>query len=239
MKLTLITIRGLLLLAIAVVFFRFHPKPETEIPDYFQSDKEYYKFLEDIEGPGQASWKDFQRTSDQPNKNPAWDKNVIRRVISLRSAAHGWTDAETEDFANYIVVMSYRYRIPPPVVLALIEVESRFRKEVVSEKGAVGLMQLKPSTAGYISKKFHRPWAGPKSLRDPKQNIELGLMYLSYLSKRFQRPNWVFSAYNIGPVALKNHLYRKDPLRYSYFRKIMRSYRLITEQINPVATASL
>ncbi len=69
-----------------------------------------------------------------------------------------------------------RYQIDPKLVRAIIQAESDYDPKAVSSKGAMGLMQLIPSTA----QRF-----GVGNPFDPKQNIEGGVSYLKYLLKLF------------------------------------------------------
>jgi len=69
-----------------------------------------------------------------------------------------------------------RHQIDPKLVRAIIRAESDFDPRAVSSKGAMGLMQLIPSTA----QRF-----GVGNPFDPKQNIEGGVSYLKYLLKLF------------------------------------------------------
>ena len=110
--------------------------------------------------------------------------------------------------------------VEKPLVLALIRQESAFRDDAKSHSGAMGLMQLMPSTASYIS--------GDKSIKrdktklyNPKYNLELGQKYVNYLlSKPFIEGNLFFmlTAYNAGPGNLAKWLktarYQDDPLLF-------------------------
>jgi len=85
-----------------------------------------------------------------------------------------------------------RHSVNPRVVAALIHAESAGNSRAVSRKGARGLMQLMPATA-------ERFGIGKDRLYDPKQNLEAGVRYLSWLLDQF--PNdlaKVLAAYNAG-----------------------------------------
>ncbi|GFR34887.1 hypothetical protein TCEA9_06990 [Thermobrachium celere] len=64
------------------------------------------------------------------------------------------------------------------LVFAVIKVESNFDKNAVSNKGAVGLMQIKPSTAEYISNLLKDDSFDKSKLFDPDLNIRYGCFYL-------------------------------------------------------------
>lgn len=86
----------------------------------------------------------------------------------------------------------------PFLVAAVIRVESSFRPTVVSRRGAVGLMQLMPASAAWISVKMGR--RGIPDLTNPTENIALGSWYLKYLFTRFHNNRTLaLAAYNGGP----------------------------------------
>jgi Transglycosylase SLT domain len=72
--------------------------------------------------------------------------------------------------------VSSHYQVDPKLVHAMIRVESNYDPSAVSSKGAMGLMQLIPSTA----QRF-----GVQNPFDPKQNIQGGVSYLKYLLHLF------------------------------------------------------
>ena len=72
--------------------------------------------------------------------------------------------------------VSSHYQVDPKLVHAMIRVESNYDPSAVSSKGAMGLMQLIPSTA----ERF-----GVRNPFDPKQNIQGGVSYLKYLLNLF------------------------------------------------------
>lgn len=85
---------------------------------------------------------------------------------------------------------SKRFHVDPNLVRAIIQVESDYDPNAVSSKGAMGLMQLIPSTA----ERF-----GVSNAFNPRQNIEGGVNYLHYLLHLFNgNLNLSLAAYNAG-----------------------------------------
>jgi len=81
-------------------------------------------------------------------------------------------------------------RLDESLIMAVIKVESNFDPEAVSPKGAIGLMQLVPSTADFL---------GVTNPFNPTQNIHGGAKYLSQCIDTFQDMELALAAYNAGP----------------------------------------
>jgi hypothetical protein len=81
----------------------------------------------------------------------------------------------------------------PPLIRAIIDVESKGKPAAKSGKGATGLMQLLPSTAAALG-------VDPK---DPAQNIEGGTKYLAQMKEQFKNDKLALAAYNWGPGNLQ------------------------------------
>lgn len=80
--------------------------------------------------------------------------------------------------------------IDPCLVQAVLEVESDYRPNAVSSKGAQGLMQIMPETQNDLG--LQRPF-------DPEANIAAGVRYLNQLLERFPEVELALAAYNAGP----------------------------------------
>ncbi len=117
---------------------------------------------------------------------------ILRNTDSL-------SPSEAYNLANVINMESYRKGIDPSVVLGVIMVESRFRPKAISNKGAMGLMQIMPSTGRYIAKQEGISLVTRKQLYDPEINVRLGIAYLSELEEQYNSLNHALGAYNYGP----------------------------------------
>ena len=86
--------------------------------------------------------------------------------------------------------------LSPRLLEAIAYVESRFRHNAVSPKGAIGMMQLMPATAGDLG-------VDP---RDPAQNARGGAAYLRQMLAMFDNNvELAVAAYNAGPAAVRKH----------------------------------
>jgi len=100
-----------------------------------------------------------------------------------------------ERWREHIRAAAARYQLPEALLLAVMAVESNFDPRALSERGAVGLMQLMPGTAKdmYVSD----AWA-------PEQNIEGGARYLRILANQYNGDLIkTLAAYNAGPDAVR------------------------------------
>jgi soluble lytic murein transglycosylase len=125
--------------------------------------------------------------------------------------------------SELIVYESKKYGYDPLLLTAVIITESSFNNFARSSKGALGLMQIRPSTGKYLANEVNVQWNGSSSLYDPETNITLGAYYLNKLFIDFGDLGLALEAYNHGPSRLKRYLkkgYR--PKRYS--QKVFKYY---------------
>lgn len=99
--------------------------------------------------------------------------------------------------------------LPSGLVLGLMRQESSFNPDAVSSSNAIGLMQLKPDTAGDMARKIGLPSSAATAagLHDPNNNMQLGIAYLQHMQERFGRVvPYIAAAYNGGPTRLARWL---------------------------------
>jgi len=111
-----------------------------------------------------------------------------------------------------------RHGLDPRLVRAVVSVESAFRTDAVSPKGAQGLMQLMPKTAASL---------GVTDAFDPQQNLEGGSRHLAALVADYKGDlDRALAAYNAGQGAVARHggipPYRETQ---DYVAKVLRRYR--------------
>ncbi|NLJ49860.1 MAG: lytic transglycosylase domain-containing protein [Candidatus Atribacteria bacterium] len=119
-----------------------------------------------------------------------------------------WKKIYPDYYFSIVKNLSEKNSIDPYLVLALIKAESAFELDIVSPVGAVGLMQLMPSTAAWMIETGMNQvvdftnW-NESLLMIPEINLELGVTYLRYLLDYFnQKICPAIAAYNAGPGRL-------------------------------------
>jgi soluble lytic murein transglycosylase len=127
--------------------------------------------------------------------------------------------------AEAVVTESERAGYDPLFILALVSVESGFRPHVSSERGAYGLMQLKPSTFAWIAGRNPDLGDGGAVSEDPVVDVRLAIRYFHWLERRFPRRDEALMAYNAGPGRMRHYKRTGVPQGVrAYPRKVMREY---------------
>lgn len=130
---------------------------------------------------------------------------VIAIAVALGVAVNSlWNFIEKKSYPdNYddiITRYSEEYGVPEYIIYATIKVESDFEHDAISSAGAMGLMQMMPSTFEWLTGEEHLDEGlSKRKLEDPEVSIRYGTYYLAYLHRKFNY-NWdcAFAAYNGG-----------------------------------------
>jgi soluble lytic murein transglycosylase len=115
------------------------------------------------------------------------------------------------DYVEVIVSSANRYDVKPELVASIINVESSYDKNAKSNRGAIGLMQIMPSTAEWVCSSLKKEYS-EENLYDPIENIQIGTYYLAYLIEYFGNEDLAICAYNAGMGNVKRWL---SEVRYS------------------------
>lgn len=150
---------------------------------------------------------------------------VRREILTELEARHtGLAAREVVRLSHTIVEESARHGLDPTLVLAVIQVESGGYHLAVSSVGALGLMQLLPSTAEELARKHGLTWRGANSLFDPILNVKLGTAYLSQLERKYGSMHTALAAYNWGPGRIDRRLRRGASVPRIYREQVMKFY---------------
>jgi soluble lytic murein transglycosylase-like protein len=126
---------------------------------------------------------------------PDW--RTGRLVRTMRVAPHPAAPAPSRSTLKAAVEQAaYRHVLPVDLLHSVIKVESNYNPWAVSPKGAMGLMQLVPSTA----RRF-----GVEHPFDPLENLEGGARYLRHLLDLYGNYPLALAAYNAGEDAVARH----------------------------------
>ncbi len=150
------------------------------------------------------------------------------KLAALLASQWGWHDrailtvARSEDYddlqlrfpldhADDVEQYASEYELDPGHVYAVIRTESAFNTEARSGAGAMGLMQLMPSTGRITARRFRIPLHGTNHLYEPEPNIHIGSAYLKQVMNRYDNNVVLASAaYNAGPQRVEHWLPEED-----------------------------
>jgi len=132
---------------------------------------------------------------------------ITREILKVS----GISIHEAVYIASIIRSESNRYKYDWRIIFSIIYAESNFRRRLVSSEGAIGLMQIMPATAKFISEAAGVRYRGPSTLYSPRDNIRLGVYYLRYLESSVGVLGIALTMYNRGG---KGRTYKgHDPFR--------------------------
>ncbi len=127
-------------------------------------------------------------------------KRALRAGVIL--GACGYPSLAIDDFAPP----------DPALVHAVVRQESAFDPKAVSYRGALGLMQLMPSTAVKVARRLRLPYSQRRLVLDPAYNLALGRAYLAKLLEDYDGSAILaIAAYNAGPSRVRRWLQRYGP----------------------------
>ena len=141
---------------------------------------------------------------------PAAPKPVVAPIAAVVPVSQPLTTKELVTQAAKLA------GLPPALVHSVARAESAYQTKAVSNKGAIGIMQLMPGTAAALHADPH----------DPKQNVEAGAMYLRELLLKYDGTvSKALAAYNAGPGAVDKY-HGVPPYRetINYVNRVIQQY---------------
>lgn len=148
-------------------------------------DSHYRLFLK-----SDASTVQSQGAAPAPSNEALMKTRLFKRLVDHPNIAR---------YEPLIRAAAVRNGIDPQLVKAVIAVESGFEPGAVSDKGAIGLIQVLPATGERYGLKADRKKSVAAKLADPKINLSIGTRYLADLRAMFAaQPQLALAAYNAG-----------------------------------------
>jgi soluble lytic murein transglycosylase-like protein len=154
-----------------------------------------------------------------------WTPEVPPIERALRELGGPLSRLQAARVARTLVAEARRASFSPEFVLAVIRVESGGDPYAISPKGALGLMQLLPTTGRAVAGDLGMRWNGAETLFDPVQNVRLGVAYLERLRARYGNLSIALTAYNWGPSRVSDMLRRSERIPAGYSRRVFQACR--------------
>jgi len=180
----------------------------------------YQRVLDNVEG---------LQTLTAVQKNKISELDVAREhlasVVRLREILADnriyMSRTNVEAMASQVELVSRKYGISSDMIYAVIHAESSFNPMALSDKGAMGLMQILPSTAREVAARINIRWTDERILWDPMTNLEVGTYYLHTLMDRFDSVEVALAAYNQGPNRIATLQAGQADLPMDYTARVM------------------
>jgi soluble lytic murein transglycosylase len=147
----------------------------------------------------------------------------------LKDFKTGLPNHDEQKLAHLIYEESFQYQYDPELILAVIVTESSFYNWSRSRVGAIGLMQIMPTTGFSLAKAGNISWIGNATLFNPYLNIKLGIKYLAMMHDQFDDLEIALTAYNYGPTRVSEMLKRCERLPRDYSQKVLSKYKRFLE----------
>lgn len=124
---------------------------------------------------------------------------VLLFILVFSAVGLGFALLFPFQYRKEITTYANKYQLDPALVASIVNVESHYNKDRVSNVGAIGLMQLMPTTAMEIATKKALTNFEVEDLYDVETNLDFGCYYLSYLNSVFDNNlTNVIASYNAG-----------------------------------------
>lgn len=178
-----------------------------------------------------VSSKDVEQSQIQIKKYGTLDGKVFDSEMSIDWSSGAELGFEplnvnmSEDLQEFVYCLSYGYSIDFPFVMGLIQKESEFQADAVSVTGDYGLMQINTINHEWLTENF-----GFNNYLDPYQNTRAGIYILRKLFEKYEDPEKVLMAYNLGETGAKR-LWEKGIYETDYTKDVLKNTAEFTAEI--------
>ncbi len=175
------------------------------------------------------------------NKSVLWGLIFILLILYL-ILPKMWQVMYPLRYSEQIFTNADIYNVDPFLIAAVIREESKFNPNAISSKGAMGLMQLMPSTAYWATSQMGIDNIKEEDLLNPDINIKIGTWYIANLSREFKDDlPLIIASYNGGRGRVREWIDRgvwdgtyenRDDIPFKetrfFLKKVFNSYRTYT-----------
>lgn len=145
--------------------------------------------------------------AEQSSADDQRDQIILNVIVKRNPNA---TIRDFRDFPRSLVAEATRLGLDYRYVMAIIDKESEWNPRARSSAGAIGLMQVMPSTGALVAKRLNMEWRPPVgndlgTLGEPVSNIRIGMAHLKGLMSEYGLGPEHLRAYNRGDVAARQH----------------------------------
>ncbi len=185
------------------------PPPGDTRYQLFLRAPDDYLLKETVALPPSRNPGDFRLRSPMARMQPESEKDLLANPA-----------LDAKPYKAEVMEASREHKVDPALVYAVMRAESNYNPNAISEKGAVGLMQIMPDTGRRFGIK-------EKDLKVPAKNIGTGVKYLAELLEMFEGDlRLAIAAYNAGENAVIRHGRRVSPYAetIAYVPRVLRAY---------------
>lgn len=152
---------------------------------------------------------------------PAYTQEITPSPVEVskirQTAPKNDANLKKTDLDAFIEKAARQYEVDPDLIRSVIKTESNFNARATSPKGAMGLMQLMPSTARDL---------GVKNAYDPEENIMGGTRYLKSLLERYNgKIELTLAAYNWGMGNVEKNSHQLPQETSNYIARVCSHYK--------------
>lgn len=130
-----------------------------------------------------------------------------------------------EELQEFIYCLSYGYNIDYAFVMGLMQLESSFNPSIISSTNDYGLMQINRINHEWLKEKL-----GITDFLDPYQNTRSGIYILRNLFEKYEEPELVLMAYNMGETGA-SRLWDKGIYETNYTRNVLENVQVFSDYI--------